>query len=70
MGLCPALWGQLYAVVGNGLVDLSIFWGSISVFLGPKWSLFLLFPSDWPCRIKIIILGFPMTLVPALLEYL
>jgi hypothetical protein len=27
VGLSPAFWCQFHAVVGNGLVDVAVFWG-------------------------------------------
>ena len=26
VGLCPSFWGELYAVVGDRLVDVAVFW--------------------------------------------
>jgi hypothetical protein len=30
-GLRPAFCGEFYAVVGDGLVDVSVFWRSVSI---------------------------------------
>ena len=86
VGLVPAFWCQFYAVVGDRLVYVAVFWWvgrkSVAVFslycgehAGERLHIAsirmesgaikrreknLLLPSDCPCRISIIMRGFPI----------
>ena len=55
VGLGPAICGEFYAVVWDGLVDVAVLWicqAGVGC-LRRKGS--LLFPSDWAWRTRIII---------------
>lgn len=70
MGLGPAEGGELYAVVGDGLVDFAVFWGTLAVGRGKEEGSWegkkgiVLLPSDWACLMTMISLGFAMVARP------
>lgn len=67
--LLPSFVCELYAVVGNRLVDIAVLCRSMLVLaarrqvrekIASKGVDNVLLPSDWACLIRMISLGFPM----------